>query len=423
MAMSVPDRVKKCTMSIMKDPTFCAYSGVIASGKVVYTDAVPTAFTDGWNVTYSESFIRKECDTDPKLRFLILHEATHKAYRHLHVWRKLAEENMRLANLAMDHFVNLALVLADNGRGFITMLDVGVKPDMKYKGWSVVMIFEDLKKPQGNQPPPPPPPPPGDEPGEDGDNPPPPGDEPGEDGDQPGNGGGDEPSDHDWEGADEVSKEEEEKRRDEIERAIRQGEMLAKKLRSKNGTGTNEGVFGDILNPVVDWRKVTRDFVSEYCAGRDESSWRRVSRRFLSDDMLMPGPVSLAPRELVLGWDTSGSCFGTAEMTRFASEIGTIVEQVKPGKVHVIYWDTTIRGHQTFEDGQFALQALQPRGGGGTNGALLFDYLREKRIKPDAIIQFTDGYVGDWGRTDVPTLWAVTSDQKAPFGTTIRVTL
>jgi predicted metal-dependent peptidase len=110
-------------------------------------------------------------------------------------------------------------------------------------------------------------------------------------------------------------------------------------------------------------------------------------------------------------------------MTRFASEIATIVEQIKPGKIHVIYWDTTIRGHQTFEDGQFALQAMKPSGGGGTNGAVLFDYLREKRIKPDAIVQFTDGYVGDWGKADAPTLWAVTSDQKAPFGITVRIVL
>jgi hypothetical protein len=52
---------------------------------------------------------------------------------------------------------------------------------------------------------------------------------------------------------------------------------------------------------------------------------------------------------------------------------------------------------------------------------VLFNYLRKKRITPQAIVQFTDGYVGDWGRSDVPTLWAVTSDIKAPFGTTIQL--
>ena len=37
-----------------------------------------------------------------------------------------------------------------------------------------------------------------------------------------------------------------------------------------------------------------------------------------------------------------------------------------------------------FEDGQFAVQDLKPKGGGGTDGAVLFDYLREKNINPAA---------------------------------------
>ena len=80
-----------------------------------------------------------------------------------------------------------------------------------------------------------------------------------------------------------------------------------------------------------------------------------------------------------------------------------------------------MRGMQTFEDGQFAVQELKPKGGGGTNGSVLFDYLRSNNINPTAIVQFTDGYVGNWGTSSWPTLWAVTSDKKAPFGTTIKL--
>jgi predicted metal-dependent peptidase len=195
---------------------------------------------------------------------------------------------------------------------------------------------------------------------------------------------------------------------------------MIRKQRSK-GAGGSDGMFGDLLAPKVDWRKALRDFITETCSGRDESSWARPNRRFLSDDVYMPSMMGVTLRELVVGFDTSGSVFGGSEMTRFVSEITTIIEQVKPSKVHVIYWDTAVAGHQTFEDGQFAVQNLKPKGGGGTDGSVLFDYLRKKRITPDAIVQFTDGYVGDWGRSDVPTLWAVTSDIKAPFGTTIQL--
>ena len=67
------------------------------------------------------------------------------------------------------------------------------------------------------------------------------------------------------------------------------------------------------------------------------------------------------------------------------------------------------------------MQALTPKGGGGTDGSVLFKYLQQQGIKPQAIVQFTDGYIDNWGSTDVPTLWAITSGMKAPFGTTIQV--
>jgi predicted metal-dependent peptidase len=425
MAMSIQDQVKREKLAIMKHKKFCAFSGVIACGKTIYSTSISTAMTNGWDVTYNEKFIREHAPTPQKLRFLILHEAVHKAYRHMHVWHQLWLENARLANVAADHFVNLSLVLTDGGEKFIEMLDVGIQPDAKYKGWSVVQIFHDLKKEEGKKPKPPKGK--GDEPC---DNPSGGGDEEeDEDGNGPSGGGSGDDEDeqegmdsHDWENASEGD--EAQKHEDEIIRAIQQGEMLSKKLRSKDGTGNADGVFGDLLNGKIDWRKMLLEWANEYCAGRDESSWRKVNRRFLADgDTLMAGNVGITMKELVCGWDTSGSCFNSTEMTRFATEFTRIVELVKPTKIHAIYWDTKVIAHQTFTDGQFAVAALKPQGGGGTDGSVLFDYLRKKNIRPDAIVQFTDGYVGSWGTTDVPTLWAVTGDMKAPYGTTIKVEL
>jgi predicted metal-dependent peptidase len=328
--------------------------------------------------------------TDPELRFLILHEATHKAYRHMAVWKLLHEENARLANIAADYFVNLTLQDTDNNEGFIKMPKLGVPPEPKYRGWSVQMIYADLKQQMQDEA-------------------------------EPNAGEGDGMDEHDWDGnptnGDAAA---EQAQADEIQRAIRQGEMLRKKLAGK-GAGAEDGIFGDLLTPAIDWKKVLREFITETCSGRDESSWRKPNRRFLAQDIYMPTMLGTTMTELVIGFDTSGSIFGGGEMTRFVSEIKTIIEDIKPSKVHVIYWDTAVAGHQTFEDGQFAVQDLRIKGGGGTDGSVLFDYLRDKRINPQAIVQFTDGYVGDWGRSDVPTLWAVTSDLQAPFGTTIKV--
>ena len=394
--MNATDRIKKAHVAIMRHKKFCAYSGLLACGKVTVTDTIPTACTNGWDVQYNPEFVDKL--TDPQLNLLVLHEATHKAYRHIHVWKVLWDEDAQLANIAADHFVNLALINTDAGEGFIKMPDVGVQPDQKYRGWSVRQIFDDLKQN---------PPPQAQKPGGGGDNP-----------NDPDDGGGFDK--HDWENAATGSPEEQAAQAEEIQRAMRQGEMVARKMQGK-GAGSSDGVFGDLLTPKVDWRKVLRDFITETCAGRDESSWRRPNRRFLSDDIYMPTMLGTTMTELVIGFDTSGSCFGGDEMTRFVSEITNIIGDIKPSKCHVVYWDTGIRGHQTFEDGQFAVQSLKPRGGGGTDGSVLFDYLREKRINPQAIVQFSDGYVGSWGRSDWPTLWALTGSMSAPYGTTIHL--
>lgn len=387
--MEVADRIKKAHIAIMQHKKFCAFSGVLACGKVEVRQDIPTAATDGWNTYYGESFVRLMCPSDPELRFLVLHEATHKAYRHLHLWQSLHDENHLMANAAADHFVNLSLVDADAGEGFIKMLSMGVMPNEKYRGWSVKQIFDDLKQQQ-------------------------------KDGKGQGQGEGDGMDDHMWGDAEGKTEEQKVKQAEEIARAVRQGELLRRKLAGK-GAGDKDGVFGDLLAPKVDWRKALREFVQENCAGRDESSWRRPNRRFLADDIYMPSMIGVTLNELVVGFDTSGSIFGSDDMTRFVSELATIIEQVKPAKTHVIYWDTQVVGHQTFEGGQFAVQNLKVKGGGGTDGSVLFDYLREKRMNPQAIVQFTDGYVGDWGRSDWPTMWAVTTNEQAPFGVNISL--
>jgi predicted metal-dependent peptidase len=379
--MNVSDRIKKAHIAVMQHKKFCVFAGVLACGKVTVTEDVPTACTDGWNVKYNPKFIEENMADDAELRFLVLHEATHKAYRHLTVWKELHNTNARLANVAADYFVNGVLHDTDAGEGFVKMPKVGIKPKPKYKGWSVLQIYTDLEQ-------------------EDED-------------------GGEEGTDeHDWDGDGRTPTEQE--MEDEIGRALRQGEIMRKK-RSAGGSGDEDGAFGDLLAPKVDWRKVLRDFIQETCAGRDESSWARPNRRFLSEDIYMPTMLGMTMTELVIGFDTSGSVFGSHEMTLFASETTRVIEDVKPSKVHVVYWDTDVVGHQTFEDGQFAIQDLKPKGGGGTNGAVLFDYLREKNIHPQAIIQFSDGYVGDWGRSDCPTMWALTTDLKAPYGVTINL--
>jgi predicted metal-dependent peptidase len=382
--MNVLDRIRKSHVSIMWHKKFCAFSGVLACGTVEVTEDIPTACTNGWDRKYNPKFVKEHAKLDSELRFLVLHEAMHVAYRHLHTWRELFDENPQLANIAADYFVNLALVVMDDGEGFITMPKVGVMPYKKYLNWSVRQVFDDLKK-----------------------NPPP-----------SGNGGG--LDEHEWEEAAGSTPAEQAMQVEGIQRALRQGEMMQRKLAGK-GSGNSAGLFGDLLAPKIDWRKVLRDFITETCAGCDESTWSRPNRRFLSEDTYMPSMLGTTMTELVILFDTSASCFGGAEMTRFVSELTAIVNDIKPSKCHVLYVDTAVAGHQTFEEGQFAVQNLKPYGGGGTELPVAFGYLADKRIQPQAMVVLTDGYTPFGTAPSYPVLWAMTSSQTAPYGTTINL--
>ena len=384
--MTPIDRIKKAHISIMRHKRFCAFSGVLACGETVIDDTIPTACTNGWDKRYNSTFVSTVLADDKCLRFVVLHEAMHASYKHMTVWRALWKEDAQLANIAADHFVNLALQDMDKGENFITMPAVGVQPEAKYRGWSVKHIFDDLKEEQ----------------------------------EQGGGGSGSGIDEHDWESAGGKDAKTQAAQAQEIDRALRQGEALARKR--GEGAGDRDGVLGDLLKPQVDWREKLREFVQQTCHGNDESTWRKPNRRYLTQDMYMPSMHSETMGELVIGFDTSGSCFSGTVLTKFASELTAIISAVRPEKTRVVYWDWNVQLEQVFENGEFSMGSLTPRGGGGTDGSVLAEYLKEKHITPTAIVQFTDGYVGSWGDEVAPTLWAITENHiRAPFGQTLHI--
>jgi predicted metal-dependent peptidase len=121
-------------------------------------------------------------------------------------------------------------------------------------------------------------------------------------------------------------------------------------------------------------------------------------------------------------WDTSGSCFDTGSVTRFASELASVVELVRPSLVRVLYCDWGIQGEQAFEDGHFAIANVKPKGGGGTDLTLAFKYIAEKRYAPQACIVLSDGETPFGTAPPYPVLWCLTTRINAPYGRTIHVT-
>lgn len=396
MALTAERKLTRVVIDLMRNPLFADMSGIFMMGKKEVSDDIPTAATDGRDEIYGRAFI--DSLSLPEVAFIVVHESFHKMYRHLTTWQRLWEEDARLANLACDYVINLEIVERDPSGTIVAMPQKDGKPigfiDRRFKGMNTKQVFDILKK----------------EKEENG-----------------GGGGGDgEGMDHhDWEGASELSKDEKEELAKQVDQAIRQGMIAAQKMHGKGG-GRMSRELSDILEPKVDWRTQLQEFVNTTCGGRDYSSWRKPNRRFLSSDMIMPSLVGERVKNIIIGCDTSGS-ITNEDHARNLSETDAILSVVTPDKLHIIYWDHEMAGHEVYDDatrGSFRT-STKPVGGGGTNPAAMEAYLKEQDIKADCIIMFTDGYVPNWG-TDwngAPILWVITGGGRmtASTGKTIHI--
>jgi len=414
-------KVQKAKITLMRDPRFALWSGILMVGRTSVVDNIPTACTNGRDEKYGRKFVAMLKETE--LNFVVLHENLHKAYRHLTTWRKLHDENHRLANAACDYVINLKLKDLDPSERIIAMprWADGIlkgKPmgliDEKYRGLNAKQVFDLLKQEQKDK---------GDgNPCDDGD----PSDQEGGNSRGQGQGEGEGFDDHDWDGAKEMTEEEKKVLEREIDQAIRQGVMAHQKIAGTGGGDLDRDLL-DLLEPKVDWREMLRDFVKATCSAKDTSSWRRVNRRFLSMGTYMPSLIGEKVGHLVIAVDTSGSV-GQEELSGFLTEVRGIAEEVKPSQVDLIYWDSRVAAHEEYTESDVSniINSTKPRGGGGTSPSCVSEYLKEKRIEPECIIVLTDGYVGnDWGRDwTAPVLWAILGGDKdcvAGNGKTIHI--
>ena len=58
MALTSEQRVTKSHIAIMRSKQFCMFAGVLSVGKVMYTEDIPTACTNGRDVIYNKDFIK-----------------------------------------------------------------------------------------------------------------------------------------------------------------------------------------------------------------------------------------------------------------------------------------------------------------------------------------------------------------------------
>jgi len=399
--LTAEERLSKAVVAIMGHPRYTALAGVLMIGEKTIEDDIPTACTNGRDVKYGRAFV--DSLTDAKLRGLVLHEDEgHKLHRHLEIWKWMYDIDPHLANCACDYVINIKIVDDNKDDGFAQLPDGGLV-DERFRGMDSAQVFNILRKEQEEQ-----------QSQDSQDN------ESEGDGEQSEGGttgsnnaavgqetGFDE---HDWEGAQSLSDEEQRELARDIDEAIRQGAMAAGKM---GGTGNRD--LDELLQPQVDWREVLREFIQNTCAGNDYSTYARPNRRLMSQGIIMPSGISEQVGELVIAIDTSGS-IGQRELTAFLSEVKGVCDTVKPDKLRLLYWGSSVVGDEAYDMHELdnLTKSTKPMGGGGTDVNCVTQYMADEGIKPQACIVLTDGYLySGWGDWTCPILWAILDNKGA----------
>ena len=182
------------------------------------------------------------------------------------------KEDAQLTNMAADYVVNNAIQEADPHNNLTSMPESALF-DKQYSNMTTKQIFDLLKEQGADR-----------EEGHDT---------------------------HDFAGAEELSQEEVKATAEQIDQALRQGEIL----RSKMGGNTNRA-FQELRAPKVDWREQLREFVSTICNNKEVSTWKRPHRRFIGQDVYMPSMTGESVGKIVIGVDTSGSIGDTVRSAR-----------------------------------------------------------------------------------------------------------
>jgi len=381
MNLTYEQRIQRAHISLMRSPKFALLSGIMMLGESKPVDGFPTAYTNGRDKHYGREFMDKL--SEKELNFVVAHENFHVLFKHMTTWQRLWKEDARLANMACDYVINQQIADLDPEHELIEPpKKLGILMDEKFRGWDSGKVFEYLKQNPKEQPK-----------------------------------NGESMDDHGWEDAQSLSESEKKELDKAIEQAIRQGSILAGKLK-----GATARDIGALPEPKVDWRDELRDFVQSVTAGRDASTWRKPNRRWLAQGAYMPTPYTESIGSVVIGIDTSAS-ISQADIAGFLAEIKRITETMPPERIDLLYWDTAVAREEHYLPGEYGsiVTSTKPAGGGGTDPRCVEAYVQAMHTPPEFVLMLSDGYVMNWPKFTVPTLWAMTTDQIAPNAINIKL--
>lgn len=360
------DMLKARAQLLMDQPFFGALA--LRLKLIQDNDNCDTAATDGVRLIYNSDYIEK-LDTVTR-KGLIAHEVMHCVFNHM---TRRQERDPKLWNIATDFAINNHLIECD------FVLPQGALVDDKYGDMTAEKIYANL----------------------DHENP---------------------PKQCPWgmvldAGAGQLQSGSNAALESEWQVAVTQAAEVAK--RAGKLPGSMQNFIQDIVKPVVDWRTVLWPFCTSL--SRDDYSWRKPHRAYISEDEYLPSMLTESAGHLGVVIDSSGSCYNYWK--QFIGEMAAIHSELRPTQLTILHVDTQVAHvDEVMPDDEFPKTEI--KGGGGTAFSPAFDYLNEHHPDVEAVVYLTDLESSDFGEEPpYPVLWVSTERHEAPWGQTCYITL
>ncbi len=201
--------------------------------------------------------------------------------------------------------------------------------------------------------------------------------------------------------------------------------MLRQKMRNSeigNGEGYLERLWKETNAGTLDWRSMLDRFVQEE---RNDYSFTPPDRRLQDLDFFLPdyNVFHETVKDVFFMVDTSGSV--TDEMLAVAyDEIRQAIEQFNGTLSGTLaFFDIRVYSPTPFCSVQ-DIRKLRPHGGGGTDYRSIFKYMKRLKNIPSSLVVITDGeggYPDEAEAGNIPVLWLITGERKAPWGRCVRI--
>lgn len=210
----------------------------------------------------------------------------------------------------------------------------------------------------------------------------------------------------------------------ELQAALKKAEEISK-MQGK-GIGGMQRLVNEICEPQISWAEHLRKAMTTVTRGRDTHTWARPNRRKLASPpyIYWPGRAGWKGPHIAVEIDTSGS-IGEDEIKTFLGELSGILTDLEPEMVYVMYVDDALHGDVIEVDdvNQLANVKDSAGGGGGTDMRKVFEIIEKRQLPVETVVVFTDGYTPFPDSETIPTVWCMTTEAKAPNGTTVHVKL